>query len=162
MVVLLVGCAPVFDRERPDSQTPPTAGVVVQIDHVRDGDSVAIIIDGAPATVRLLGVDAPEFGACGDEAASDRLKELLAGHDQAALVADRYADAQDRYGRYLGYLEVAGNDVGGVLIAEGYAAAWWPRSEPEPERGGAYLDAMAAAEQAGLGSWSVCETIGRP
>ncbi len=146
------------------TETPtPTAGVRRRgIDCVRDeGLSHAITIDDQPATMRLLDVDAPEFGQCGGQQATDRLKELLAGHDQASLVTDPYADAQDRFGRYLGYLEVAGVDVGSVLITEGLAAAWWPHSEPTPERGPGYRDLMAAAQQASLGSWAVCETIGR-
>ncbi len=163
IALVLVGCNPFVFPGRATETPTPTAGVgtPVGIDHVRDGDSVAITIDGQPATMRLLGVDAPEFGQCGGQQATDRLKELLAGHDQASLVTDPYADAQDRFGRYLGYLEVAGVDVGSVLITEGLAAAWWPHSEPTPERGPGYRDLMAAAQQASLGSWAVCETIGR-
>lgn len=128
--------------------------------YVLDGDSVRVTIGGVDERVRVLGVDAPEQEMCGADAARDRLRELLAS-GQIVVVRDAVADERDRFGRILGYLEVDGVDAGGALISEGLAAAWWPKSEPEPTRGAGYLAAQEAARSQGLGSWGLCGTIGR-
>lgn len=151
-VSALSGCQPL--PEPPE----PTGALVVR---VSDGDSLVVSIDGLEQRVRLLGVDAPEFGECGFEAAGNRLRELV--DDQTVeIIADAHADAVDRHGRLLGYVEVTGADAGLTLIQEGLVAAWWPASAVEPERGADYRRAQRAAEAAGLGSWASCDQLGRP
>jgi endonuclease YncB( thermonuclease family) len=89
-----------------------------------DGDSLRLGGD----RIRLLGIDAPELdqicweadGAewpCG-RVAHERLRDLLAGSQTTCQ-----PDGRDRYGRTLATCIVAGQDVAGVLVAEGLALA---------------------------------------
>ena len=74
---------------------------------------------------------------------------------------DPIADARDRYGRLLSYIEVDGTDVGETLVAEGYAVAWWPKTAPVPSRAQSYQRAQQKAEKETRGSWSSCDSMGR-
>lgn len=147
--IALMGCRP--------EPVPPEAAVDA---YARDGDTLSVTIGGVDEIVRLLGVDAPEQDACGADEAKARLGELTHGR-ALTIVHDPYADERDRFGRILGYVEVDGVDVGLQMITEGRAAAWWPRSEPEPERGRDYADAERTARDDAVGSWAMCETMGR-
>lgn len=127
---------------------------------VVDGDTVEVTVDGVRERVRLLGIDTPEKGRCGAEEATARLKDLLTA-GQITVVQDPVADARDRYGRLLSYLEVDGTDVGEALVVEGYAAAWWPKTAPAPSRAQSYRRAQGEAEKEMRGSWSSCDSMGR-
>ena len=104
---MLLGCG------GPDDAASSLSGVVSQ---VLDGDTVEVVGVGR---VRLVGVDTPEVGECGAQAAAGRLAELVLGR-QVRLVTGGQGDV-DRYGRLLRYLEVDGADVGLVLVREGRA-----------------------------------------
>lgn len=80
-----------------------------------DGDSVRV----GRTTVRLLGIDTPEYGRCGYRTATDTTRSLIAGG-----VRIRHITGRDRYGRTLAYLRTAdGRDVGTVLLRRGLAVA---------------------------------------
>jgi micrococcal nuclease len=80
-----------------------------------DGDSVRV----GRTTVRLLGIDTPEYGRCGYGAASMATRALIADG-----VRIRHVMGKDRYGRTLAYLRTAdGRDVGKVLLRRGLAVA---------------------------------------
>lgn len=151
--------------------------VKATVSRVVDGDTLAVeTTGGLPAnnaggsehSVRVLGVDAPEMDwnsgnhECGAEEAGGRLEDLIRSGDTVVLVYDEGADRLDRYSRSLAYVETSeGVDLGGTLIEEGLAAAWYPSSAPEPQRYEDYFDAQQRAESAGLGSWGQCASIGR-
>lgn len=142
-----------------------TPGVVTR---VADGDTVTIRSkSGEKLKVRLLGIDAPEIahGAkpadCGGPEAASALRKLLSGRD-AILVTDARADDVDRFGRHLGYVEVAGVDAGEQLLASGLAAAWRPKSALEPSRWDAYRAAQQKAQRDRRGAWATCASLGRP
>ena len=90
---------------------------------VIDGDTIEVQVEGATATVRLMGIDTPEtkhptrpveyYGA---EAAA------LAGMT-VDLTTDRTGDREDMYGRWLRYVVVRGVDFNAALVREGYARA---------------------------------------
>jgi endonuclease YncB( thermonuclease family) len=80
-----------------------------------DGDSVRV----GGITVRLLGIDTPEYGRCGFQKAAHATAGLIAGGVRIRQVMGR-----DRYGRTLAYLRTAdGRDVGSVLLRRGFAVA---------------------------------------
>ena len=92
-----------------------------------DGDTIAVTRRGRPADVRLIGVDAPEFGfdhECGGEASSQALRRILENGDRVRLVADPSQDGRDIYGRLLRYVELKGRDVGRQQILKGHAAPY--------------------------------------
>ena len=66
--------------------------------------------------VRIQGVDTPEKGQPGYDAAKERLRQLTEGK---RLRIERVA--KDRYGRTVGKVTVDGEDVGKRLKQEGYA-----------------------------------------
>jgi endonuclease YncB( thermonuclease family) len=68
-------------------------------------------------TVRLRGVDAPELGRPGADAAARRLRELLNGG--AITIVPR---AEDVYGRTIADVYVGGRNVAAVLASEGLVA----------------------------------------
>jgi micrococcal nuclease len=99
-----------------------TEGPVVR--HVLDGDSV-ILTD--QRQVRLIGINAPEFGKDGkpDEplaaAARDRLRELVQGKSVRLVLEE---EQRDHYGRWLAHLQLPDNTrVEEILLKEGLAAA---------------------------------------
>jgi len=118
--------------------------------------------DGNTERIRLLGINTPEVeheneaALCGGEAAADRLAELLPEGTAVQLVAGSRADAEDRYGGLLRYVETDAGDAGATLVSEGYAYAWAPSSAPDPERLADYETATAAARAAGDGAGADC------
>jgi len=158
------------------NQPGPTSAQVVR---VIDGDTIAVApTSELPATnsagsehvVRLLGIDAPEMNKssgnspdCGAQEATDRLGQLIAGAS-VTLTFDASSDHTDRYGRSLAYVETPGApsvDIALQMVIDGYAGAWYPRSEPEPERFASYADALRAAEVSGVGAHGSCGVLGR-
>ncbi|MFD1836571.1 thermonuclease family protein [Brachybacterium rhamnosum] len=131
-----------------------------------DGDTIDFAgPDGDTVRVRLLGINTPEVehegeaAQCGGEEAAGRLAELLPEGTAVQLVTDSRADAEDRYGRLLRYVETDSGDAGATLVSEGYAYAWAPSSAPDPDRLADYETATAAARAAGAGAWSDCPDL---
>lgn len=146
----------------PTTPTTPSAPAPqpVQLLWVVDGDTIDVQIGNEQRRVRILGIDTPERDECGHDDATNRLNALLTDAT-LTLSHDPAADQEDQYGRLLGYLDVDEHDIGLILINEGLAAAWWPRSAPTPARGPAYQEAQYAAEDAGIGSGEHCDQVGR-
>jgi len=90
-----------------------------RVERVIDGDT--LVLEGG-RRVRLLGIDAPERGRPGADAATARLRELVEGRrvrlEFAAPLAGR---TEDRYGRLLARVLVGRADVGERLRREGHA-----------------------------------------
>ncbi len=164
----LTGCVPpgIWTPD-PDPSASIEAGESVRVLSVADGDTfTARAKSGAKVKVRMLSIDAPEEahdGApadCGARAASTRLRELIVGQT-VRLLRDPRADASDRYGRWLRYVEVEGHDAALTLISEGLVATWYPHGEPEPTRYRNYVAAEDTARAARTGSWQGCDKLGR-
>ena len=84
---------------------------------VVDGDTVRI--DNGE-TVRLLGIDAPEYGEPCFAEAYDEFRNIVAGKS-VLLIHDR--EDRDRYGRLLRYLEIDGALINLLLVQRGVARA---------------------------------------
>lgn len=87
------------------------------VSRIVDGDTLEL---GNGETVRLVGIDTPEVGQCGYQAASDRLAALVLGRQVRLTVSD---EDRDRYGRLLRYVDVGSTDAGLRLIRSGLAIA---------------------------------------
>ena len=72
--------------------------------------------------VRIVGIDTPEEGDCGFDAAKEKFKELI-GIESFALISGGTKNESDGYGRLLRYVELNGTDVGLTLIEQGLAVA---------------------------------------
>jgi endonuclease YncB( thermonuclease family) len=119
---------------------PPTAdtgtsSTEATIDRVVDGDTV---VTSTGVTVRIIGIDAPESGACGSEQAAVLLRDLVEGK-AVTLVNPISVDDTDKYGRILRYVDTDANvDVAIRLLDAGLAVArydyldgydWHPRED---------------------------------
>lgn len=153
LAVLLAACggaAPGTVGQHPgDATATPTAEVV----SVTDGDTLRVAVDGTEEPVRLIGIDAPERGACYAVEATAALRELVEG-EQVALESD--TSDRDRYDRLLRYVHVDGTHVNATLVREGFAVA---RRYP-PDTGRAEeleaAEATARSEQVGLWGREAC------
>ena len=84
--------------------------------------------------VRIVGIDTPERGDCGFDAAKAKFEELV-GSDSFALVSGGTEDETDGYGRLLRYVEIKGTDVGLTLIEQGLALAAYDSFDTEAKVG---------------------------
>lgn len=112
--------------------------------HAIDGDSVSV----GTTTVRLLGIDTPEYGRCGFRAATRATRALIADGVQI-----RHAMGRDRYGRTRAYLRTAdGRDVGTELLKRGLAVARYDSLDgyPTHPKQGAYRRLDARHDRPGM------------
>lgn len=143
---------------------PPAAPVersIVRVVRVVDGDTVRVRSAGGQQTVRVLGIDAPEFSStrygtpdCGGKQAKTALERLLPARSAVRMTSDRTQALVDRYGRLLRYVSRLGSDAGRRMIRGGWAATY-TRGEPFA-RIAAYTAAAAAARSDTRGVWRAC------
>lgn len=121
--------------------------------------------NGAPngepnVTVRLLGVAAPVGDDCGAAEATDYLERTLLPGEPLDITYDpSLKDPEDADGNTWAYaVDVAGGgkDTSWFLVMEGYAAAWHPEGQPEPERLEEYKTEEQTAASNGKGLWKTC------
>ena len=125
VVALYVGLgAFIQTTDRTAAHSTESAYVV----RVIDGDTIEVQVEGATATVRLMGIDTPEtkhptrpVEYYGPEAAA--LAETVLSGMTVDLTMDRTGDREDVYGRWLRYVVVRGVDFNAALVREGYARA---------------------------------------
>lgn len=141
---MALACSP---SDGPDvTDGPDGAPFVVVV----DGDTLDLSGSGGELTVRIIGINAPEADECFGDEATDALAELVAG-EELVLVADR-SDV-DQFGRALRYVETTdGVDIGGELVAGGFAIA--RRYPPDDARADAYAELQRVAQAEGRGLWA--------
>lgn len=106
---------------------------------VSDGDTLRVLdASGTQHVVRLRGIDAPETRQAFGTKARERLAKLTMGKAVTVEVHDR-----DRFGRSVGVVEVAGENVNERLVADGMA--WhYARFDKSRELAAAQREAKAA------------------
>jgi len=95
----------------------PRAPRTFLVTRVVDGDSIEL---GNGAAVRIVGIDTPEAGECGYEAASNSMVRMVQGKRVRLTVSD---EDHDQYGRLLRYVNVGSMDAGLQQIKRGFAFA---------------------------------------
>ena len=130
--------------------------ISAQVERVIDGDTIQVLVDGTPRVIRLIGVDTPEtkhptkpvqyFG----REASAFTKAALEGKT-VMLQKDRTGDTVDRYGRWLRYVLLDGDNFNARLIREGYAHAY--RRFPFSKRA-EFIRLEEQARSRGTGLWN--------
>jgi endonuclease YncB( thermonuclease family) len=98
--------------------SPPPAAPPIVATTVIDGDTIEV---STGATVRLIGIDAPESGTCGDAEATAMLTDLVLGATVSLVSAGPGRDDVDSYDRLLRYVDVDVADAGQTLLAAGLA-----------------------------------------
>lgn len=108
---------------KPNSESAAKATV----QHVVDGDTVYVLVDGQRTKVRLLNVSAPEIAhedkpaeCFGDEATKFLASKLPKG----SIVELRYdVERFDRYGRTLAGITYQGEFINESMVSSGHATA---------------------------------------
>ncbi|MDE2901883.1 MAG: lamin tail domain-containing protein [Chloroflexota bacterium] len=129
-------------------------GVSGRLLAVVDGDTFTVTVPSGEVTVRVLGIDAPEFDDVGQrklaEQASDALRVLI-GNGPLRLVAD--VEPSDAGGRLLRHVYRADR-----LLAADLARQGWARALPIPpnlSQREAIQRAVAEARAADVGIWAL-------
>jgi len=127
----------------PPSGARPTASTLDVI-YVIDGDTVVV---SGRQHVRLIGIDTPERGQCGYDAATRSLQRLVL-HQRVRLLAPPGESDTDRYRRLLRYVVVRGRDAGLAQVEAGYAVARYDSRDgyPAHPRERRYRDAARTAQ----------------
>ncbi len=155
---------PTAAAPNPAAPAAPTPGPRAAVDldgaagwlvEVIDGDTVTIAVDGGQATVRILGIDAPELddraGQRGLAAQAREALRALVGRGPLRLVAD--AEPTDDGGRLLRHAF-----LGERLLAADLARQGWARAlpvAPNLAHQNAIAAAAAQARQDGVGIWAL-------
>ncbi|MEM7194842.1 MAG: thermonuclease family protein [Pseudomonadota bacterium] len=130
----------------------------LRVDYVVDGDTV--VVEGNE-TIRLAGINAPEYSRQSSKSEPFALEALLALRervDGTTVNLVSVPESHDQYGRTLAYLEDSGGrDVQLDLILRGYGyAIAWP---PNVSRAEQYFAAESRAREAERGVWSQRDLI---
>jgi len=99
------------------SPTPKPVATTYLVTRVIDGDTLEL---ASGQDVRLVGIDTPEVGECGYDAATANLARLVEGE---RVRLSRSDEDRDRYGRLLRYVDIGEVDAGLRLIKNGLAIA---------------------------------------
>ena len=118
------------------------------VSRVIDGDTVEF---SSGERVRLIGVDAPERGACFFEQSKQTLEKLAL---QKTVRSENEISDRDRYGRLLRHLYVGDVFINLALVEQGAATAYpYP---PDTAHTAEFSEAQARAKEQNRGLWSAC------
>ena len=123
--------------------------ISAHVERVIDGDTIHVRVEGKSRTVRLIGVDTPET-VHPTRAVQYFGREAGAFTKAALLQKDRTGDTVDRYGRWLRYVLLDGDNFNARLIRDGYAHAY--RRFPFSKRT-EFIRLEEQARQRGIGLW---------
>lgn len=152
-----------------DADPTATTGAVeanAVVEHIVDGDTIDVVIDGDEERVRLTGVDTPEVehAASGDRPAqaaecfgdeASRFTEQLLPVGTAVRL-ERDVVPRDDYGRMLAYVYRASDGifVNFELVRQGYAQPL--TIPPNVTFSEQFVEAARLAEADGAGLWGAC------
>ena len=155
------GDLPAGRTAAPSCGVPTTAAVV----RIVDGDTVILRMDGRPARVRLIGIDAPETWPrhdCFGAEATRALRRLLPAGSPVYTTRD--IEPRDPYGRLLLYLwtagkggyqrETPGDFVNARLIRAGFARAM--PVPPDTSHASVLRESEHTARHTHAGLWQAC------
>ena len=169
---LLAGALIACENESPEAQdVSPTAATNslvanAEVDHIVDGDTIDVIIDGTEERVRLTGIDTPEIshaasgsrpasiGECFGEEATEFTESLLPIGTPVLL--ERDVVGRDDYGRLLAYVYRAedGIFVNYEIVRQGFAQPL--TIPPNVTFSELMVQAAREAEADDVGLWSAC------
>jgi endonuclease YncB( thermonuclease family) len=117
---------------------------------VSDGDSVTVLdAQKTQYKIRLAGIDAPERAQAYGQKAKESLSDLVFGK-----TVEVEWSKQDRYGRIVGMITLAGVDINLEQIKRGMAWHYKQyQNEQSPEDRVAYAQSESQARDKKLGLW---------
>ena len=149
-LLLLIGCQVSTNLETQSQvetvETIPTQEIQIQnppavVTKIVDGDTIDINLSGDIERIRILGIDFPDVSSdrigkweemglskerivkCYKEG-NDWMETML--NQEVILIADSGEDDKDRYNRSLRYVAWGNDDIGSLLIRQGYAVIYDP------------------------------------
>ena len=139
------------------------------VERVVDGDTVRVLVDGQPETVRLVGIDTPETVApnrpveCFGPEASARLAEILPEGQPVTIETDPTQDERDRFDRLLGYVYPGdeSESANEALVASGHARVFVFGGVPF-DQADEFMRREAQARSESLGLWGACQAENAP
>jgi micrococcal nuclease len=144
--VVIAFLAGLFVSGIPGDITGRIVGQEAFVVGVVDGDTLELE-DGQ--RVRLLGINTPEKGQSYYKEATEVLRDLIL--NRTVLLETDESD-RDKYGRLLRHVYVNGENVGLVLIREGYANTFF--ISPDLKHMQEFQQAERYAQGRGLGIWT--------
>ena len=146
----------------PNSSGRTNSGIWYQVEHVVDGDTIDILMNGKKVRVRLIGLDTPEIVdprkpvQCFGRESSEKAKRLLA-EKYVRIEMDASQDDYDKYGRLLAYIFLPdGTNFAEEMIAEGYGHEYTYRLPYKYQKEFKAAEQKAREEKKGLWSAGVC------
>jgi micrococcal nuclease len=162
---------PTTTEQKPEIKDEPTEEELAELEkekqrnywhrvvRVIDGDTVKAEVDGKTESIRLVGIDAPEFTSkteCFGKRATDKAKEFLEGK-WIQLEKDESQSDRDKYGRLLRYVWFdEGTDFGKRIIEEGYAYEYTYNTPYDKQDEYKETQKYAKSKSHGLWSSSTC------
>jgi micrococcal nuclease len=123
------------------------------VTRVVDGDTVHVRVGQRTEKVRLIGVDAPERGACYSAQSGAGLRQLVLRR-RVVLSGDRTQPRRDVYGRLLAYVIVDGRRYEDDVLRRGLARLLV--IPPNGAHARTMLAEELAARRARRGLWGAC------
>jgi micrococcal nuclease len=118
---------------------------------ITDGDTIDVVRgDGSTATVRLIGINAPERGECWSPEAARVLEALASAGGEIGMSIDE--SDRDQFGRLLRYIWVGSLSINEELVRRGAAIS--RRYPPDTALAVRFEAAQDDAMAAGLGLWA--------
>lgn len=150
----------------PTTSAPGAVEANAVVDHIVDGDTIDVIVDGREERVRLTGIDTPEIAHAASGNRPAQIAECF-GDEATAFTAafvpvgtpvrlERDVVGRDDYGRLLAYVYRAsdGAFLNYEIVRQGYAQ---PLSiPPNVTHSELMVQAARDAEADDLGLWSAC------
>jgi len=130
----------------------------VLVTKVTDGDTIKAFINGEEQTIRVIGIDTPEYTSkkeCYGKNASERAVELL--KDKSVTICHDVVkpSLKDKYGRFLYHITVGGRSYSEIMVSEGLAEVNGYMEEFENESKLKTLESHAKSN--GTGLWGACK-----
>lgn len=120
-----------------------------RVDHVADGDTLTLTVDGTRHRIRLHEIDTPEHG----QPWSREAREALAAKVDGKYLRVEAATVDD-YGRTVGKVWLGNRDINRELVREGHA--WVYRQYLQDQ---SLLADEATARQAHIGLWQLANPV---
>lgn len=161
-VGLLGGCSNAAAGPAASTTADPVTSPNAVVEHVVDGDTIDVTIDGDEERVRLIGIDTPETKRpdtpveCFGPEATAFTQNLLAPGTPVRL--ERDVVGRDDYGRLLAYVYRTSDGilVNYEIIRQGYARPL--TIPPNDSYANLFVDAAGEAQRAAVGLWSSCRS----
>lgn len=108
---------PIFAKSMPSANVSELKIFSAVVHYVADGDSFVVRNNRSKLSIRLWGIDAPEYDQPHSQASKDALQRLLSNKNLRIIPKDI-----DKYGRIVAIVNVGNISVNSALVANG--SAW--------------------------------------